>query len=364
MAIWKQPVLTEQAKKILTEDLFEQQEIVFTRIEYGCGQYGEAEDLSQRTALREKKQEFPISSAKIIEGHVCLRAVATNTGLKEPYEIWEVGIYARLKGGAGKEILFSIAAAEKADTFPSDSGGKPCEILQEYYIYVVEDLRVSVEGAGAYVTVKDFEEYQENIQKQFEDLPVVKIGKSSELNRKDMILMETISGTEKIYRVLETDSAGEKTIHEFASVFQVPEVREKLESGDDLGTLFGKIARYFADVKPNVFQEADDPFVLMTESTYIQPQKRMKGSLYGLITKERNVLMMFLYRYVQGLEDPRKELTMYGVETKEPTLKEAEKSDGAAKAVLYNFEQLPETGDVKQRQQYTIYGKVTLAKGE
>lgn len=112
------------------------------------------------------------------------------------------------------------------------------------------------------------------------------------------------------------DAVGGIIEYELATLFKMAERRELIKSGETLSVIFGKVLRYLADIKENCFAGADDPFVLMTEATYKPPAKRTKGSLYGLITKIRGLIIIQFDRYVQGLEEPRVERTLYGVETK------------------------------------------------
>lgn len=142
----------------------------------------------------------------------------------------------------------------------------------------------------------------------------VKIGPISELNQKNMVLFETLKDTNRIYKVHRTDSENNPYEYEFASVFELAAERGKMEPGDTLEVLFGKIAKYLDDIKASCFKDADDPFVLMTEATYKPPAKRTKGSMYGLITKIRGLIVIQFDRYIQGLEEPRVERTLYGVE--------------------------------------------------
>lgn len=146
----------------------------------------------------------------------------------------------------------------------------------------------------------------------------VRIGPAEEIERleKNMILFETIVDTNRIVKVHQKDAVGGINEYELAALFEMAEKREVIRSGETLSVIFGKILRYFTDMKENCFAGADDPFVLMTEATYKPPAKRTKGSLYGLITKIRGLIIIQFDRYVQGLEEPRVERTLYGVETK------------------------------------------------
>lgn len=146
----------------------------------------------------------------------------------------------------------------------------------------------------------------------------IRIGPAEEIERleKNMILFETIVDTNRIVKVHQKDAVGGINEYELATLFKMAERRELIKSGETLSVIFGKVLRYLADIKENCFAEADDPFVLMTEATYKPPAKRTKGSLYGLITKIRGLIIIQFDRYVQGLEEPRVERTLYGVETK------------------------------------------------
>ncbi|MDE7247866.1 MAG: hypothetical protein K2N43_08260 [Lachnospiraceae bacterium] len=69
----------------------------------------------------------------------------------------------------------------------------------------------------------------------------------------------------------------------------------------------------------NKIDSTEDPFVQMTEETYIPPEKRAKGTLYGLITDKRGLVINYYDRYISGREDPAMDRTLYGVETTDRT---------------------------------------------
>lgn len=141
----------------------------------------------------------------------------------------------------------------------------------------------------------------------------IRIGPPQELE-KNMILFETINGTNRIVRIRRKDNEGNEQVFDLAAVFEMAQERENIQSGDTLATLFGKIARFFEDMKANCFSDADDPFVQMTELTYKPPALRTKGTLYGLITNKRGLIINFYDRYISGRENPVIERTLYGVE--------------------------------------------------
>lgn len=65
--------------------------------------------------------------------------------------------------------------------------------------------------------------------------------------------------------------------------------------------------------------DAKKPFVQMTEGTYIPPAKRTKGTLYGLITNKRGLIINYYDRYISGKEEQAIKNTIYGIEKTERT---------------------------------------------
>lgn len=183
----------------------------------------------------------------------------------------------------------------------------------------------------------------------------VKIGPIEELTGKNMILFETLKGTDNIVRVRRRDADNKEHVYDFASVFKIAESRKELQSGSTLAELFGQIARYLADMKINCFNDADDPFVLMTESSYIPPGRRTKGSGYGLITDKRGLVIITFDRYVTGTEEPVQEDTLYGIEATERV--ERETDSRPYKGIFSNVVYLEE-GQEAERKQGMIYAVV------
>lgn len=97
---------------------------------------------------------------------------------------------------------------------------------------------------------------------------------------------------------------------------------------------------------------AEKPFVQMTEETYIPPERRSKGTLYGLITDKRGLKINFYDRYISGREDPAVEKTLYGVEKAERT--DMELDDAPYVGIYSNIVYIKE-GDSVERQEGNIY---------
>lgn len=118
-------------------------------------------------------------------------------------------------------------------------------------------------------------------------------------------------------------------------IFETAQVRENIKSGETLDKMLGKIQRIFADLKPNVYKEADDPFVPMTLMTYVPVSQRTRGSLYGMETTERGLVITTANRYVIGSEDPAVNKTLYLREGTERT--PGENADVPHKMILHNL---------------------------
>lgn len=187
----------------------------------------------------------------------------------------------------------------------------------------------------------------------------IKIGPPQELAN-NMILFETLKNSNRIVRVRRKDRDGNEYEYDLAAVFEMAEKREGIQSGETLSTLFGKIMRFLADLKPNCFSDADDPFVQMTELNYKPPSDRTKGSLYGLITDKRGLIIEYFDRYVAGSEDPPVERTLYGIETQEKTL--AEKDPSPHVGILSNIVHVEEGQEV-ERKPFMIYSVNKQTRG-
>lgn len=118
-------------------------------------------------------------------------------------------------------------------------------------------------------------------------------------------------------------------------IFEMAQVRENIKSGETLDKMLGKIQRIFADLKPNVYRGTDDPFVPMTLITYVPVGQRTKGSLYGMETTERGLVITTANRYVTGSEDPAVERTLYMREGTDRT--PGEYADVPHKMILHNL---------------------------
>lgn len=192
--------------------------------------------------------------------------------------------------------------------------------------------------------------YQAVVSLQQAGTTGIKIGPPQDLGN-NMVLFETMKESNKVIKIRRKDSEGNEQEYDLAAVFKMAESRENIKSGDSLSVLFGKVMRYLNDLKFNSFSEADDPFVLMTEATYIPPNKRTKGCIYGLITDKMGVKILFFDRYITGSEEPRVENTLYGIESDEIDIKDLvlQEDNGTYVAIFSNVVYIEEGQNIERK---------------
>lgn len=205
--------------------------IQFTRLATGDGTYTVEEKepsvLRGCTGLKAQRNSYPLSSVGTVPGGgMRLTALITNqdpvTGqalVSEGYSITEIGLFAREKDGADDaEVLYSITVAtyDIGDYMPPYTDGAPAQIVQEYRARVSDAASVSINSAGAVMLAEDAE-------------------------RRFSAIEEAIEG------------AGGGLIEDETPTFEQAEERENIASGESMGTILGKIKKFFADLKKVAF---------------------------------------------------------------------------------------------------------------
>lgn len=306
------------------------------------------------TSVVDEEQQIQLDAVYAEEEYTHIECVLTNLELEHGYILKQLGIYAADETGEERLIIVG-----------QDTYGDRVPLLSEKEVEYQYSIGMRVSNASEvtfnfsvndFLRKKYFYEFCEEVDRRFKMLPRVRIGPEQLLDRKDTILFETVEGENKVTRIRERDSEDNLHKYELAALFEMAEKRELIKSGDTLSVLFGKVMRYLADMKENCFAGADDPFVLMTEATYKPPAKRTKGCLYGLITKTRGLIVIQFDRYVHGLEEPRVERTLYGVETKAKS--DAEASPNSYAGVMGCIVFVDSDGDGGVRDPEKLYARV------
>lgn len=292
---------------------------------------GSSSYLDILTSVVDERQQIQLDAVRSEGEYTFIECLLTNLELDREYVLKQLGIYA--SDGTGEDKLIIIGQDQYGDRIPVLSEK---EVEYQYNIgmrisnaaEVTFDFSVNdfLRKKYFYEHCEEFKEYKTEVDERFKALPRVRVGPEKLLDRKDTILFETLKGTNKVTRIRERNSEDEQLEYELAAVFKMAKERENLQTEETLSVLFGKIQKYFNDMKVNCFAEADDPFTLMTEATYIPPKLRTPGCLYGLETLVQGVIILFFDRYITGMENPAVENTLYGVEADVPSGSEADEN--------------------------------------
>lgn len=318
---------------------------------------GSSSYLDILTSVVDEQQQIQLDAVRSEGEYTIIECLLTNLELDREYVLRQLGIYAA--DDKGEERLIIIGQDQYGDRIPVLSEK---EVEYQYNIgmrisnaaEVIFDFSVNdfLRKKYFYQHCDEFEEYKKEVDNRFKGLPRVRVGPGTLLDRKDTILFETLNETNKVTRIRERDAEDEQKEYELAAVFKMAKKRENLQTEETLAILFGKIQRYFADMKANCFNEADDPFTLMTEAAYIPPKMRTPGCLYGLETLVQGLIILFFDRYITGMETPRVEATIYGVERDVPS--EAEEDQNIYKGIFSNIVYL-DKGQEAERQEGILY---------
>lgn len=179
MAQFRKAVITEKGLALIQKTQIQEIQLEFTKIATGAGEYTETEELREATGLKDKRQEFDISSFSVKDPKtVKMSAAITNLDLTQPYFIGEIGVFASDPDEG--EILYSLAVAYpgKADYLPAYNGSVPVSIYLDTYQSVSDSENVTIrENVGTYALAKDLSALQEQVRLLQEQISAMSRGK-------------------------------------------------------------------------------------------------------------------------------------------------------------------------------------------
>lgn len=179
MAELKNTIVTNKGLELLHNTQFSANSLKFTKIEFGQGEYNSEDNLRDAKKLKDKKQEFPISSVTFDQKlTVKVTAIATNKDLKKAYYIREIGVYVKDPAG-GDDILYAITIAKEnaADYYPAYNGHYPLTFPVELYVAVSDGVSITIEeNTGAYASADDLKRLVERFESYIQNNPRVMFG--------------------------------------------------------------------------------------------------------------------------------------------------------------------------------------------
>ncbi len=224
MSRYNSMVITAHGRVVLAKILAGECDIVITRAVTGDGVWEAGDDLVTAEELKSQVQSFGISALQREDDQILIRFLASNfdasadEGLTDDYYLREIGIYAK-ETGAEDEFLYGIVTSDVPAFMPAYSENAPVTITFNTYVYVGDGGRVVIQtDPTAFVLEDEFRSYQE----------------------------ETAENLDK--KLDKTGDASDVTV-----TFEQAAERENISTGAKLSVLFGRVAKWFSDLKTVAF---------------------------------------------------------------------------------------------------------------
>ncbi|WP_278565771.1 hypothetical protein [Anaerostipes caccae] len=129
MNIWENTVLTDQGKALQAK-LLQGQTLKITRVTTGSKKVPIV-DLRQQSDVTEGGYDITLQPSKTEGEKTVLPVLLENTGLKESYDLWQVGFFAEDPDEG--EILFCISQASQAKHIPSEAESPGYSVTWDFY---------------------------------------------------------------------------------------------------------------------------------------------------------------------------------------------------------------------------------------
>lgn len=195
--------------------------LLFTRTESGSG-YSASPAMLQ--SVIDKKQDMFLDEVTYENKQAVVKTVLSNMQLEEEYQLRQVGVYAKLEGDETDTLLI-IGQQYNGEKIPSYQDG----IMQIEYNIAIKTAgtgNVTIEGVGTgYVTKGQF------------------LAHLNDHNNPHQVTKKQI-GLEQVPNVGTDDQT---------PTFEEAEERGNIVSGDKLSVLFGKIRKWFTDIRDAAF---------------------------------------------------------------------------------------------------------------
>lgn len=162
MNIWENTVLTDQGKALQAK-LLKGQTLKIKRVTTGAEKVPVV-DLRQQTSVTKGGYDLTLQPARTDGEKTVIPVLLENKGLKESYELWQVGFYAEDPDEG--EILFCLAQASQAKNVPSEIESPGCSITWDFYFNTSDTapFEVVLDSAGL-VSIEQYQFHTDEINK-------------------------------------------------------------------------------------------------------------------------------------------------------------------------------------------------------
>lgn len=244
-------ILTNNGAALMTQ-VAAGRTLLFTRMESGSG-YSSSPAMLQ--SVIDKKQDMFLDEATYENRQAVVKAVLSNMQLEEGYQLRQVGVYAKLEGDEADTLLV-IGQQYNGEKIPSYQDG----IIQiEYNIAmkVSGTGNVTIDGVGTgYVTKGQF------------------LAHLNDNSNPHKVTAKQV-GLEKVPNV-DTDDQ--------TPTFEAAVERGNITSGEKLSVIFGKIWKWFADLKGAAFCSVANNLVTLLPGSVLDARqgKELKDQITQL----------------------------------------------------------------------------------
>lgn len=161
MNIWENTVLTDQGKALQAK-LIKGETLKIRRVTTGAGKVPVV-DLRQQTSVTNGGYDIILQPARTDGTHTILPVLLENKGLKESYDLCQVGFYA--DDPEEGEILFCLSQASQTKHIPSEAESPGFSITWDFYFNTsnTAPFEVVLNSAGS-VNIEAFQVHTDEIQ--------------------------------------------------------------------------------------------------------------------------------------------------------------------------------------------------------
>lgn len=215
--------------------------ILFTRTESGSG-YSPSPAMLQ--SVIDKKQDMFLEEVSFENRQAVVKTVLSNMQLEEEYQLRQVGVYAKLEGDEA-DTLVIIGQQYNGEKIPP-YGERIIQIEYDIAMKVSGTGNVTIEGVGTgYVTKGQFQAHLND-----NDNP-------HKVTKKQV-------GMELVPNVATNDQT---------PTFEAAEERENIASGEKVSVIFGKVRKWFADLKEAAFCSVANNLVTILPGSVLDARK-------------------------------------------------------------------------------------------
>ncbi|WP_409016679.1 hypothetical protein [Anaerostipes caccae] len=162
MDIWENTVLTDKGR-VLQAKLLQGQTLKITRVTTGAKKVPIV-DLRQQTDVTEGGYDITLQPSRTEGEKTILPVLLENIGLKESYDLWQVGFFAEDPDEG--EILFCISQASQARHIPSEAESPGYSVTWDFYFNTsnTAPFEVTLDSNGL-VNIEAYQKHSESISK-------------------------------------------------------------------------------------------------------------------------------------------------------------------------------------------------------